>query len=651
MSDNNKAVDFVNYDADDTKYGGAKSVVDAELNELLKRRNSDKDNLKGLALSGGGIRSASFCLGVIQALVKSDHLKKFDYLSTVSGGGYLGGSLSWLWLGKWRKNTDCTRDFGTIAANFPYGTGSRYSNSDQDMDKNQASLMRHLRQHGKYLTPGKGITSLSFLSVLLRSITMGLVTLLVLSSLFFHLLYYTPMFDKDNAFSINELDYGIYALVIYILSLLSYCLLAIRFKQCSKKAYLWRRRWEKGIKFILIAAIAIFTIVVVYKLKFYIDAQIESAGGISAALGALLAWFSQKSKSESILKIIPKTLLVNIGLVVMFLGLFVLSDQLAVSIKQGTYSLFGHVLGLTEHFIVTGVVLLLAYLTPINKVSIHRYYRDRLMETFAPDACKVLGGQDASVAEKVNDFSLSNCLPGEENDMPYHIINSNLILVESDIAKFKGRGGDNFILSPLYSGSNATGWRNSKKFAGDSITLPTAVAISGAAANSDSGVAGKGLTMNTLVSALMSIFNLRLGYWTVNPNPRYQSNQNANPNYLKPGFRGVINRDKLNEKADFIQLSDGGHFENLATYELIRRHCRLIVCCDAEQDNGFVFESLSNLIEKARVDFGVQIKISAEDLEKLRYNQNDNKIDFAEQGYLIADIIYPEMNLSVNWFI
>lgn len=49
--------------------------------------------LKALAVSGGGIRSASFGLGIMQALVAGDRLKDFHYLSTVSGGGYLGTSL------------------------------------------------------------------------------------------------------------------------------------------------------------------------------------------------------------------------------------------------------------------------------------------------------------------------------------------------------------------------------------------------------------------------------------------------------------------------------------------------------------------------------------------------------------------------------
>jgi len=50
--------------------------------------------LFALCLSGGGIRSASFCLGVVQALARVGLLKRFHYLSTVSGGGYTGSLIS-----------------------------------------------------------------------------------------------------------------------------------------------------------------------------------------------------------------------------------------------------------------------------------------------------------------------------------------------------------------------------------------------------------------------------------------------------------------------------------------------------------------------------------------------------------------------------
>lgn len=65
------------------------------------------DNLVGLALSGGGIRSATFCLGFLQGLHKLNLLRIFDYLSTVSGGGYVGGWWS-AWLMREELSTDAT---------------------------------------------------------------------------------------------------------------------------------------------------------------------------------------------------------------------------------------------------------------------------------------------------------------------------------------------------------------------------------------------------------------------------------------------------------------------------------------------------------------------------------------------------------------
>jgi hypothetical protein len=65
----------------------------------------------------------------------------------------------------------------------------------------------------------------------------------------------------------------------------------------------------------------------------------------------------------------------------------------------------------------------------------------------------------------------------------------------------------------------------------------------------------------------------------------------------------------------WVYLSDGGHFENLGVYELVRRRCKLIIACDAGQDGGVTFEDLGNAIERCRADFGVDIEI---DLSRLR---------------------------------
>lgn len=89
--------------ATEPKMTTIKEILDAEFvqvklsRDLRLGKNGDRptpeNSLVGLAFSGGGIRSATFNLGILQALAKSQTLRTFDYLSTVSGGGYIG---SWL---------------------------------------------------------------------------------------------------------------------------------------------------------------------------------------------------------------------------------------------------------------------------------------------------------------------------------------------------------------------------------------------------------------------------------------------------------------------------------------------------------------------------------------------------------------------------
>lgn len=75
--------------------------------------NTRPENLVGLALSGGGIRSATFCLGLLQGLHKLKLLRIFDYLSTVSGGGYVGGWWS-AWLAREQLSSEMGEEFALL---------------------------------------------------------------------------------------------------------------------------------------------------------------------------------------------------------------------------------------------------------------------------------------------------------------------------------------------------------------------------------------------------------------------------------------------------------------------------------------------------------------------------------------------------------
>jgi hypothetical protein len=132
--------------------------------------------------------------------------------------------------------------------------------------------------------------------------------------------------------------------------------------------------------------------------------------------------------------------------------------------------------------------------------------------------------------------------------------------------------------------------------------LGTAFAISGAAANPNWGYHTSGP-----VAFLLTLFNARLGWWLGNPRwsrPSRQDGPKASLWYLFAELLGLTTK-----RSKFINLSDGGHFENLGLYELVRRRARFIIVCDAEEDGKLTFGSLGGVVRKVRADFGVEIDI------------------------------------------
>jgi hypothetical protein len=79
------------------------------------------------------------------------------------------------------------------------------------------------------------------------------------------------------------------------------------------------------------------------------------------------------------------------------------------------------------------------------------------------------------------------------------------------------------------------------------------------------------------------------------------------------------------DRSQYVYLSDGGHFENLALYEMVFRRCRFIVVSDGGADPDYTFEDLGNAVRKIRVDFGIPIdfgepvKIASGDATKGAY--------------------------------
>ncbi len=96
-----------------------------------------------LCISGGGIRSATFSLGVLQGLALNGFLERFTYLSTVSGGGYIGS-----WLSSW-IHREKTKAKGVCEALI----------ASVDRTEDEAQQIQMLRAYSNYMTPQLGLLS------------------------------------------------------------------------------------------------------------------------------------------------------------------------------------------------------------------------------------------------------------------------------------------------------------------------------------------------------------------------------------------------------------------------------------------------------------------------------------------------------------
>src|SRR5262249_28272278 len=156
------------------------------------------------------------------------------------------------------------------------------------------------------------------------------------------------------------------------------------------------------------------------------------------------------------------------------------------------------------------------------------------------------------------------------------------------------RKAESFTVSALHAGSACKAYRRSNRYGGnDGLSLGTALAISGAAASPNMGYhSSPGITF------LLALFNVRLGWWLGNPGIEGQETfRHAGPRFaLVPLVEETFGL--TTDERRYVYLSDGGHFENLGLYEMVRRRCRYIVAVDAGCDPDYTFEDLGNAVRK-----------------------------------------------------
>src|SRR5262249_61832405 len=150
----------------------------------------------------------------------------------------------------------------------------------------------------------------------------------------------------------------------------------------------------------------------------------------------------------------------------------------------------------------------------------------------------------------------------------------------------------------------------------------------------------QGYNSSPPVAFLMALLNVRLGWWLGNTGRagagayRFDGPKTAARSLLSE-LMGLTREDQ-----EYVYLSDGGHFENLGIYEMVRRRCRLIIVSDAGCDPAFAFEDLGNAVRKIEIDLGVPIRF--EGLPNLLPRRLDGRdIGPGHPYHAIGEIDYP----------
>jgi len=321
------------------------------------------------------------------------------------------------------------------------------------------------------------------------------------------------------------------------------------------------------------------------------------------------------------------------------------------------------------------VAVVMAWRVDINEFSMHLFYRNRLVRCYLGASNENRSPNRFTGFDADDDIPLKDLKtprdyipPRDESkaakedrlyDGPYPILNASLNLVKGKDLAWQERKAESFVMTPLYCGydiwleeqdspmmaslrapaaSGAAGkgrksplpmgledygYRLTDEYAfppptGNGLFLGSAMGISGAAASPNMGSYS-----SMPVAFLMTVFNVRLGQWSGNPRSRTTWNRST----PRVGLSYLLNEllGGTDDESAYVYLSDGGHFENMALYELVKRRCGLIILCDAEADGGYGFGGLGNAIRKCRIDLGIDICLDVSEIAPKKSSKPSKK--------------------------
>ena len=680
----------------------------------------------GIALSGGGIRSATFNLGLLQGLDQFGLLKQCHYLSTVSGGGYIGA-----WWSAWISRAPQRRGA------FPAANRTH-----------EPPEIRHLRMFSNFLVPRKGFFEIDMwkavaaylrgllvsLAVAASMLTMLLIVWLglvkgmslndsrcavgtlvgatILLQVFFEcwwaygeqinrsqliasggllsvqtlvvaasgwLVHYwpsdrswvtLPSFVGDNI-NCDNLVSDVKWMAPYLWPVLAWVgaiagLSALRLAALLFASWLGFRSGQGSRNALshhcnlacdrmlgrLAAMVVLWLIVAVnWLIGWWFQAcqgkvwtvvgSAMSSGGIFVLLRNWLARSSKQSRRQGywqsvIAPLLPQLLAhltLFFALIVVGIGMRAWASELLRGETAKIVVIAGFTFGELAHcfaLLAIAVITIVAILIDPHDLGLHHFYRERLCRAYlgASNERVAAGGQNLPIWRRrrrpatdeldKDDLSLSTL-----GSQPLHLICCAANDLSADTLTTLSRGARSCVLSR--HGISIDGWRRPLNDGRSRLTLASAITASAAAFNSCMG--SLSMRLGPAASFLMTALNLRLGLWVDNPRRERSLAMRLAPPLLQEMFAVA------GMEGNRVHLSDGGHFENLALYELVRRHCRFVIVSDCGADPNYEFADFGNALRRIREDFGVDIEI---DLRPLCPNA-DGK---AQQHVVVGIIKY-----------
>lgn len=586
----------------------------------------------GVCFSGGGIRAGSFALGGIQALHREGVLPgDVDVMTSVSGGGYLAGAY------------EMARSRGAFAA----GGETPHSLASGSPEE------RFIRNHSAYLTyePGQKLALAGHLlrGIALNALAVFLVLYVLLRPVGWGLWEINDgLIDPSSGsvlFSIptaHLLAVG-WALALAGLAYFMTMMPTVVGEGDGHDAFVFAGKaftgWAALIAFVVLVvpfALWVTFVAMPWLLGWLVESvpiaegEPDTKARILTLIGAggALAFIAEGARRQLQKVSFSAWAIIAAAVVVPALLLFLVASVIRGGYVDGTGSgaaPFGQPISERWYWLIlTGSLFVWGLMSDQRSWSMHRFYKRRLADAFSVRRVRPSGAPAYAEQIPYREPTYFRTPAGEPPLVVACVANVNDYAVEPP-----GLRATSFTFSAVEIGGPQVGYlptealkvRFEERVRRRDITVPAAVAISGAAASP-----AMGKMSLPMLRMLIALANVRLGVWF--PNPRWvrhnglgvePSEGETEPRqwFDRPRlpylFKEMLGIHSIDDK--FLYLTDGGHLDNLGLVELLRRGCRLVYAFDAAGGKPGTFATIGEAMAIARAELGVAFDL---DLNQLR---------------------------------